>query len=203
MSFLNKIFGNKSQDEESVSYIIATLNDKIMPIDRGDVYEDPLDELLSELGVGEVSGGGTMQHETGEIDFCDVEIQIKAGQLSPELLQTIIAKLEGLGAPKGSKLTVERTDEVIPFGVKEGLGLYLDGVNLPKEVYENQDTDALIEELLRCMNLSEDYVLRYWNGPQDTGLYFYADSFEQMKQSIAALIGTHPECQNCRVEQVA
>lgn len=203
MSFLKKIFGNKHQNEKPVSYIIATLNDKITPIDRGDVYQDPLDKLLSELGVGEVSGGGTMQHETGEIDFCDLEIQIKAEQPSPDLVQRIIAKLEGLGAPKGSKLTVESTGEVIPFGVKEGLGLYLDGVNLPKEVYENQDTDALMEELLRCMNLSEDYVLRYWNGSQDTGLYFYADSFEHMKQSIAELVSTHPECQNCRVEQVA
>ncbi|MFP3489095.1 hypothetical protein R0K20_15960, partial [Staphylococcus sp. SIMBA_130] len=42
-------------------FIVATLNARIQPIHRGEIYEDPLEEILSEASIGEVSGGGTLQ----------------------------------------------------------------------------------------------------------------------------------------------
>lgn len=209
MNFLKKLF-NKIQDNTQTpetSYIVASLNDKIMPIDRCEVYEDPLDTLLSSKSLngitGEVTGGGTLQEETGEITLCDLEIEIHTASPTREQTRSIIQALESMGAPKGSKLIIESRNEEIPFGKKEGLALYLDGVNLPDEIYENQDTDALIANLLNALSLPEDYILRYWNGPTETGLYFYGDHFEHMKRAIEPVISSQPECQNCCIEQIA
>ena len=54
--------------------VIARLNDRAQPVDRGELYEDPLQELLAANAWGEVSGGGSQLSEQGEIQFCDIEI---------------------------------------------------------------------------------------------------------------------------------
>ncbi len=71
---LRRLFGRKKRDEPEPVIVVARLLDRAQPLDRGEPYEDPLDGLLSERGWGEVSGGGTQQGESGEIQFCDVEI---------------------------------------------------------------------------------------------------------------------------------
>lgn len=204
MNIFKKLFGlNDNQEPENQgNYIVATLNDKIMPIDRGEVYEDPLDELIREKGIGQVTGGGTMQHDTGEIDFCDVEILLWSSIFNKDEICLIIDKLEELGAPKGSKLTMEMTGEVIEFGKLEGLALYLDGINLSDEVYKNSDSEALANEIYSLTGINSQ-IIRYWQGNTETGLYFYSESFEEINCAIANLVKSHPECENSRIEQVA
>ena len=204
MNFIKKLFGiNKKEEEEySGNFIVATLNDKVMPIDRGEIYEDPLDEFLQVNGIGEVTGGGTMQLKSGELEYCDVEIQLNSDEINENHIKSIIEKLEELGAPKGSRLTIEKTEQKIEFGKKEGLGIYLDGINLSDEVYKSSDSEALAVEIRRLAKI-EDNTLRYWQGNTETGLYFYADSFEHIKNSINDFVSSHPECENCRIEQIA
>ncbi|RXG11448.1 hypothetical protein DSM03_11162 [Leeuwenhoekiella aestuarii] len=60
MNFIKKLFGKRKKDNVR-NFILATLNDKIMPLDRGEIDEDPLEEFLKANGIGEVTGGGTMQ----------------------------------------------------------------------------------------------------------------------------------------------
>lgn len=204
MNFFKKLFGN-SKAEESQSaenYVVVTLNDKIMPIDRGSVYEDPLDEFIRANGIGEVTGGGTMQHESGEVEYCDIEIRLNKDILSESQIKLVIEKLESLGAPKGSKLTIEKTGEKIEFGIKEGLGIYLDGVNLDEDVYKNSDSNVVVSEIKRLINDSSETV-RYWMGQTETGLYFYSDSFDEMKDSIRSFINEYPLCKGARVERIA
>ena len=195
---------NKKEQEPEVSgqYIIATLNDKIMPIDRFEVYEESLDEFLKRMDYGEVSGGGTLQQETGEIEYCDIEIWLNFADVDEEVVRQLIAKLEELGAPKGSYLLIENTGERIPFGVNEGLAIYLDGINLSDEVYEHSDSEALAFEIRRLAEIKCE-VLRYWQGNTETALYFYDTSFEKMRQSIEDFVRTNPECENARVVQIA
>jgi hypothetical protein len=205
---LKKIFQNlfksKKEPEPEVlgNYIVATLNDKIMPMARGDVYEDLLDEFLKKMNYGEVTGGGTLQQETGEIEYCDIEICLNSDQIDLEIIKQVINKLEELGAPKGSTLLIEKTGEKIPFGVNEGLGIYLDGINLSEEVYKNSDSEAIALEICRLTNINSE-VLRYWNGNTETALYFYDHSFEKMYQSIESFVKTNPECENSRIVQIA
>ncbi|WP_296383604.1 hypothetical protein [Winogradskyella sp.] len=204
MNFIKKLFGIKKTGEEvySGNFIIATLNDKVMPIDRGEIYEDPLDEFLQMNGIGEVTGGGTMQLKSGELEYCDVEIQLNSDEVNDGQIKAIIEKLQELGAPKGSKLIIEKTEQEIEFGEKEGLGIYLDGINLSDEVYKSSDSEVLAIEIRRLAGI-KDSTLRYWQGNTETGLYFYGDSFEHIKNSIADFVSAHPECENCRIEQVA
>lgn len=203
MNFIKRLFGkNKVEIESSENYIVATINDKIMPIDRGEIYEDPLNEFIQANGIGEVTGGGTMQLESGEIEYCDIEIRLNEDNMNEIRVKSIIEKLESLGAPKGSKLTIEKTGEKIEFGIKEGLAIYLDGINLDEEVYKSSDSNIVVSEIKRLTNDTSETV-RFWQGRTETGLYFYSDSFDKMKNSIQPFIEEYPLCKGARVEKIA
>lgn len=204
---LKKLFStlfrrNDDNEQNSGNFIVAQLNDKIGPIDRGLVYEDPLNEFLQLKYYGEVTGGGTFQEETGEIACCDIEIEMIRTAINEYAFADIIDKLESLGAPKGSKLIIEKTVKEIPFGKKEGLAIYLDGLNLPDEVYEECDVNFFWEEMNRLVKIEPD-ADRNWQGAKETGFYFYNDSFEEMNDAIAAFVGTYPLCKGARIVRIA
>jgi DNA-binding Lrp family transcriptional regulator len=198
---LTGIFSKKPAPLQN-KYVVAQLNDKIMPIDRADVYEDPLDEFLKVKYYGEVSGGGTLQAENGEIKYCDVEIKL-VDTLSKQAVEDIITKLEKLGAPKGSKLIIEETGEQVLFGKLEGMAVYLDGVNLSDEVYENLDVEELAGKIKLLIGINSDTPIRHWQGNTETALYFYHNSFEKMKEAITELMATDPGCENARITKIA
>ncbi len=54
--------------------VTARLNHKLMPIERGERYEDPLNEELAKHKYGQTDGGGTLLLKTKEIEFVDVEL---------------------------------------------------------------------------------------------------------------------------------
>jgi len=178
-------------------FIVAQLNARLQPIHRGEFFEDPLDAELKRRQLGEVSGGGTLQAESGEIEYCDIEIQVSPGAGSAEA--TVVETLEGLGAPKGSKLHLEAEGRDIPFGVDEGLAVYLNGTSLPDEVYKNCDSNVVHSELCRLLN-GKGRVLSYWQGPTETAFYMYGPSFSGMRESISEFLVTYPLCRQCRVE---
>jgi len=190
----------KKQPQPAGQFLVAQLNVKLQPIHRGEIFEDPLDVALKNANQGEVSGGGTMQAKSGEIEFCDIELQ--APNSSPETIRLIIETLEHLGAPKGSKLKVEATDQEIPFGTTEGLAVYLNGTDLPQETYQNCDSNHVYAEFGRLLE-GEGRVFSYWQGPTETALYMYGKSFEQMKQRLSEFIESYPLCERCRLVQVA
>src|SRR5262245_32931677 len=96
--------------------LIARLYEHIEPINRGDRYEDPLDAVLRERGLGEVTGGGSQLSETGEIECADVEIQVA----DPDAAMPVIVEcLESAGAPVGSELLSESGDVLKAFGVRQ------------------------------------------------------------------------------------
>ena len=201
---IKKLLGGlfKKEKIEESNFIVATLNDKIMPIDRGEIYEDPLDEILVAENIGEVSGGGTMQEKSGEIDYCDVEIKLNGTEIDRTAINKIIEKLENLGAPKGSVMNVEKTQEKINFGKLEGIGIYLDGINLPKNVYEECDINFVITEIHRLTE-TEYIVNRNWENENGIALYFYGQSFDKMKTQIKEFVESYPLCENCRIEKIA
>ena len=181
-------------------YITARLNARVQPMDRGDYFEDPLNETLLHEKLGEVTGGGTqLVDEPAGIDFCELEIALP--QMTDDVLRRIIERLEELGAPKGSKLIVEGRPE-ISFGVTEGLALFLNGTDLPDEVYENGDVDHVIEECNKLMAPFGQFR-GDWQGSEETGLYFYGSSFSQMQLAIEPFVASYPLCQKSRIEKIA
>ena len=192
---------NKKQDEVAGEFVIARLNARVQPLDRGEYYEDPLDDSLQRLNLGEVTGGGTqMADEPAGIAFCDIEIRLTEDH--PEAISKIAEQLESIGVPKGSKLIIERDGSELPLGTQEGLGLFLNGHDLPDEVYAEGDVNDVISECDRLLADGGNFR-GYWEGSRETALYFYGDSFTAMKAAIEPFVANYALCQKARIEQIA
>ena len=68
----SKLFGKKKEPE----YIVVNVNARVQPLHRGEIYEDPLDKIIQEMDIGTVTGGGTLLSKSGEIENCDIEIEV-------------------------------------------------------------------------------------------------------------------------------
>lgn len=190
----------KKQPPPAGQFLIARLNARLQPMHRGEFFEDPLDAVLRKHSFGEVSGGGTMQAKSGEIEYCDIEIQVPTS--SPDVLSLVASTLDDLGAPKGSRLTIEATGEEIAFGGAEGLAVYLNGTDLPSETYRDCDSNHVYAEFGRLLD-GEGRVLSYWQGPRETALYMYGRSCDEMKRRLSEFVASYPLCAQCRMEQIA
>jgi len=181
--------------------VTAELNHKIGPIDRGDRYEDPLDKALAEHGYGETDGGGTMLSKEKEIEFIDVHMFLSAPEAS---IPFVVQVCEQRGAPKGSKLKIYENDKVskeILFGVREGFAIYLDGVNLPDQVYKECDSNIVVSEVDKCLK-GHGKVESHWQGPTETALYVYGDSNAVMKPLIRDFLSSYPLCKGARIVDI-
>jgi hypothetical protein len=95
--------------------VIARIAEAVEPIDRGERYEDPLENALSIGELGEVIGGGSQLSPTGEIAFVDLELALRDLDGALEVVKRI---LEEAGAPVGSRLLFRRNgkDVELPLG---------------------------------------------------------------------------------------
>ena len=182
--------------------ITLNLNARFQPMHRGDL-EDALDELLDKSDIGFVDGGGTLMSPSGEVKSCDIELDLNDG--SEETIAELEKIIDALGVPNGSKLlwtasSGEQTER--PVGRLEGMALYLNGTELPKEVYESSDINYVIEQLeSRIDGIGRLYS--WWEGSENTALYFYGQSYEKMSVAIQDFIAAYPLCQKCVVERIA
>jgi hypothetical protein len=183
------------------TFVYAQINARIMPLDRGALYEDPLAEAFAENDFGEVTGGGTMQSKDGEIEYCGVDIDLFDLTLG---IPFVCEFLTECGAPKGSKLQYEQNGETkeIPFGIDEGLALYLNGTDLPDEVYRDCDVNDLYDEINRLLE-GRGAIQGHWQGPTETALYLYGFSADEMRTLIAEHVAAYPLCQKSRIVQIA
>ncbi|MCI8336480.1 MAG: hypothetical protein HFI72_04910 [Peptococcaceae bacterium] len=182
--------------------ITLHLNARFQPKHRHEL-EDALEEIFSQRGLGEVTGGGTLQLPSGEIKSCDIELCLKDDQ--PETIEAITHILDKIGIAKGSKLiwqTTEDTDREQPVGRLEGLALYLNGTDLPKEVYQTCDINQLIEQIENLLDTNGS-LYSWWEGPEQTALYFYGASYGAMLAAIEQLLQEHPLCEKCITNQIA
>src|SRR5262245_23755518 len=170
-------------------FAYAQLNARIMPLDRGGRYEDPLGEAFEKNGFGAVTGGGTMQSKDGEIDFCGIDIDlIDIAKGVPFVCKF----LTECGAPKGSKLEYEADGKKIelPFGAAEGLAIYLNGTDLPAEVYKECDVNVLYDEINRLLG-DRGSIQGHWQGPTETALYLYGNSSDEMRALISGYLAEY------------
>lgn len=184
-------------------FVFAHLNAKASPIDRGERFEDPLDAVLKEAGLGEVTGGGCglASADSDEIAFDGIDIDLTDLDRG---LPLVVSTLEQLGAPKGSRLEFERDGkkEQISFGVAEGLALYLNGTDLPAETYANADINAVVERINTVLD-GKGAMMDFWEGPSETALYLYGRSADEMSAALADFIKQEPLCQKSRLVRFA
>jgi hypothetical protein len=87
-------------------FVFIRIPEAIEPLDRGEKYEDPLEQALESTGLGSVTGGGEMLSAPDgdgrrEIEYCGIDIDLFDPERGLELLRR---ELKRLDAPKGTVL---------------------------------------------------------------------------------------------------
>lgn len=169
------------------------LYEYVEPWDRGSRYEDPLLDALESAQLGTVTGGGSQLSEVGQIEFAEIEVDTNDVERAVE---KTVEVLEAAGAPEGSEIrdgdTVLRT-----FGKLQCLAIYFDGLSLPDEIYANLDFDEVTTQLSE--RAGPDSFRSVWQGNEETGLFFFGSSAEDMFARTQPLLHTLPIGQNARV----
>jgi hypothetical protein len=177
------------------SRISISLNARLRPLDRGARYEIPLKEILGTSMPGSrVTGAGTLLSAEREPLVSDIDLDIEGD--APQALELVTSTLEAAGAPKGSRARLDEGGPV-PFGVTEGLAIYLNGTDLPAEVYASSDINDLIATLSGRLGTEGD-MQSWWQGPRETALYLYGPSAARMTELIADVLARFPLAQRCR-----
>lgn len=183
------------------------LNAKVQPLDRWDIFEDPISEALEKMDLWEVDGWWSLLDWEWWIQYCDVEIYLKDG--SEENRKKLLEILEKFPIPKGSFLKYfpdEESDEMIEIPVwnLECICLSLNWFELDDEVYKNSDINKVIDDLIENFNKKDENLFKYfWYAVREkyTDLYFYGTSFEEMKKIVEEYVPTYPLCEKSIIKK--
>lgn len=191
--FVRKSKGENNNNEQC--NIILHLNMRLMPVDRGALFEDPIDDILHKYDIGEVTGGGTSLSKERIPISCDIDFSIKRDKID-----NFISFLKNANTiARGSY--IKYNGEKKEIGILEGLSLILDGTGLSEDVYKENDVNDVISEINALLKEKGQYY-SYYIGKQETSLYFYGDSFEEMKELIVDYTKTSPLCKNSIIEKI-
>jgi hypothetical protein len=199
LQFISNLFESDESTQNPYDIVIQ-INDKVSPLDRRNLYMLPLHDFLTDNNYGEISGGGILKEEPGEIIFCDIHVKFHKDEISIAVLNDIINFVEICGAPKGSKIIIEKTHLEIPFGKNEGIAIYFDGENNHKKNQEDYNVDFVQSEISKLTSTSQE---RHWKGNATTALYFYGKSFDTMKDGVSDFMHTYPLYKSARIAQIA
>lgn len=130
---------------------------------------------------------------------CDAELKVGRDVDLQALAGTIAEFLDSRGAPRGSTVVDEGGTVLATFGVTEGLALYLNGTDLPAEVYAASDTNEIVDAVNAAVGGS-GRVLSSWHGPEDTALCLPSE--EAMRGRLANLLAHRHDMQPSRLESV-
>ena len=177
---IKSIFNKVSSIFGDNQILMFEINDRIGPIDRFIAYTEPLENFLKEKSWGTVLNEGTFLSDNKEISGCDIHIELTHIANSKEIISQITILLEKLGMPKGSTLTIRKTNERLAVGKMEGLALYL---NKSYSLIPGLDVEKFAQDLhnnIGHTNLAD----RSWSSDKEDAVYFYNISFKDMEVKV-------------------
>jgi hypothetical protein len=169
-------------------------------VQRGDRYEDPLAYWLEERFPGSrVTGGGTLRSSEGEPLSCGIDAEVVGD--TDAILDGVVGFLVEQGAPRGSSATIV-DGAYRPFGMAEGLAVYLNGTDLPASVYAAHDVNEFFDQLHEAV-AGTGVLQSFWEGHDTTAVYVYGPSYDHLLTAIGPLLASHPLAEKARVLQIA
>jgi hypothetical protein len=129
-----------------------------------------------------------------------VEFELDLANLG-EAVELVKRVCEEAGAPAGSEIRISGDDaqEVVLFGRKEGLAIYLDGIGLSDEVYETCSADGLAWLIHGTLTKMGGEIRGSWVGPNETAIYLYGPNAEEMFTVLEPILTAYPLCRNARI----
>ena len=107
LGLTGEILVTDAEDQFDVEqFIYIKIPAAIQPLDRGSLFEDPIDAALEPKGLGHVSGGGSLLGDarpdgTRPIEFCGIDVDTTDRDAVLEILRAI---LPDLGIPPATEL---------------------------------------------------------------------------------------------------
>lgn len=107
-------------DAESFVYVMIPGN--IMPLERGHLFEDPIDDLLGERNLGCVTGGGSQMGEDDAdgnptVEYCGIDIDVTDVNGVLSLLREALVTLK---APSGTEIHYTRSGKKLLDALESG-----------------------------------------------------------------------------------
>ena len=194
LRWLKRLFGGVERPE---TFVIVTLNVGLMPFDRGEHFEDPLDAALRKANLGSIGGGGSGLAEEGGVEYSEIEVGLYDLEKGVPFL---VHWLNTHNTPKGSRISWENAQglQTIPVGNAEGVGLYLNSTELPSETYNLCDLNELVDSINETLG-SKGRILSSWAGETENALFIYGPSARDIRAALPALTAASPLCERCRI----
>ena len=103
------ITSGKEVDRENPLFVYIKLPVAIGPLDRGELFEDPIQETLEAASLGNITGGGSQLSDADaqgkrSIDFCGTDVDLYDVERGLALLRRELLRIE---APPGTLLRYE------------------------------------------------------------------------------------------------
>jgi hypothetical protein len=89
----------KSAAADGHFFFYVRIPQPVGPLDRGDLYEDPLQEELADAKLGEITGGGSQLGEDDTIAYCGLDVVVTDHDRGLALIRETMQRL---GAPAGT-----------------------------------------------------------------------------------------------------
>lgn len=161
-------------------------------------YELPLSTVLRSYKLGEVIDRGTVMSRELEVEYVEFDLALENVLEAVDLVKHV---LEEAGAPAGSEIRIGEgaSQNVLTFGRKEGLAIYLDGIGLPDAVYETCSADGLAGLIYGVLTALGGEIRGSWVGPNETAIYLYCPDAEELFAGLEPILAAYPLCGNARV----
>lgn len=96
-------------------FVYLKIPGDIQPMERGERFEDPLQAMLEEAGLGEVSGGGSSLSDADAegrrvVEFCGIDIDVADRDTALERLRAFLPQLS---IPSGTELQHTRDGRLL------------------------------------------------------------------------------------------
>ena len=166
----------------------ATMPVRLAPDLAERAFIAPLGRMLSETGLGRITEFAVENDENGEPATLSITLSLITD--APRALSRVAQELDRLDAPTGSWIGNAECPEMFNFGRSYGMGLYLSA--------DNADENGTLDVLEACTDALEGAGL--YQGSVSVGdrtaLYFYGDSFNQMRAAVTYVMTTDPRCRD-------